>query len=81
MRVQDSAAASVALLAACGGMLVAAGQGQAPTPSQGVLLEPYGAKGEAIFPAVEGWGPDRDGNPVICTLSPAISASSPVATL
>jgi hypothetical protein len=39
---------------------------QAPVPSpQGVLLEPIGRTGEAIFPAYEGWGPTRDGGRVL----------------
>jgi hypothetical protein len=30
-----------------------------------LLLEPLGSRGEAIFPALEGWGPDKNGDTVI----------------
>ena len=30
-----------------------------------LVLEPLGAKGEAIFPAFEGWGPDKNGDNVL----------------
>src|SRR5687768_6743508 len=30
-----------------------------------LVLEPLGASGEAIFPAVEGWGPDKNGDTLI----------------
>ena len=32
---------------------------------QGVLMEPIGQTGEAIFPAFEGWGPTKDGGRVL----------------
>ncbi len=38
---------------------------QTPTPPQGVLLEPLGQAGEALFPAFEGWGPTKDGSQVL----------------
>jgi hypothetical protein len=38
----------------------AVGAGQAPT-SHGQLVEPMGERGEAVFPAFEGWGPLKDG--------------------
>jgi len=34
---------------------------QRPTVPSGVLLEPLGITGEAVYPAVEGWGPMKDG--------------------
>jgi hypothetical protein len=37
---------------------------QVRTPPQGVLIEPLGNAGEAIFPAFEGWGPLKDGSNV-----------------
>ena len=40
-------------------------QQPAPVPPQGVLLEPLGQAGEAIFPAFEGWGPTKDGGQVL----------------
>jgi hypothetical protein len=43
----------------------AASTQQAPTAPQGVLMEPIGQTGEAIFPAFEGWGPTRDGGRVL----------------
>ena len=30
-----------------------------------LVLEPLGARGEAIFPALEGWGPDKNGDTLI----------------
>jgi len=39
-------------------------QGQVPTPSP-LQLAPLGNAGEAIFPAFEGWGPQKDGQNVI----------------
>ncbi len=38
---------------------------QAPSPSQGILMEPLGQAGEAVFPAFEGWGPTKDGGQVL----------------
>jgi hypothetical protein len=38
---------------------------QVRTPPQGVLVEPLGNAGEAIFPAFEGWGPLKDGSNVL----------------
>ncbi len=37
---------------------------QARTP-QGVLVEPLGGSGEAVYPAFEGWGPIKDGSSVL----------------
>ena len=61
-----------AAVAACG---VLAGAGlsavalaevdQTPTPPQGVLVEPLGNTGEAIFATFEGWGPTTDGSAVL----------------
>ena len=48
--------------------LAEAGQQQpAPRPNvpSGVLLEPLGTTGEAIYPAFEGWGPLKDGTNVL----------------
>lgn len=41
-------------------VLVGAGQSQ----DSGILQEPLGVTGEAIFPAWEGWGPNKDGKDV-----------------
>ena len=38
---------------------------QIRTPPQGVLVEPLGNAGEAVFPAFEGWGPTKDGSAVL----------------
>jgi hypothetical protein len=38
---------------------------QVRTAPQGVLVEPLGNAGEAIFPAFEGWGPTQDGSSVL----------------
>jgi len=38
---------------------------QVRTPPQGVLIEPLGGSGEALYPAFEGWGPTKDGSLVL----------------
>ena len=53
-------AAVVVVTAMVGAITVAAQVSRAP-----LVLEPLGSKGEAIFPALEGWGPDKDGDNVI----------------
>ena len=40
-------------------------QQQRPTVPSGVLLEPLGTTGEAVYPAFEGWGPIKDGTNVL----------------
>jgi hypothetical protein len=55
-------AAAVAVL---GWVLAVGAQTQAPVPVQGVLPEPIGESGEAIYPAFEGWGPLKDGTNVL----------------
>jgi len=37
----------------------------AQLPRAPLVLEPMGARGEAIFPAFEGWGPDQNGDIVL----------------
>lgn len=56
--------AVIAALVATAGA-AASTQQPAPTTPQGVLLEPIGRTGEAIYPAFEGWGPTRDGGRVL----------------
>jgi hypothetical protein len=51
-------ALAVAALAAAAGAIATAG---AQLPRSPLVLEPLGARGEAIFPAFEGWGPDKSG--------------------
>ena len=48
-------------------VVVVSGQPQAPRPNipSGVLLEPLGTTGEAVYPAFEGWGPLKDGTNVL----------------
>ena len=41
--------------------LAQAGQPSRPNVPSGVLLEPLGTTGEAVYPAFEGWGPLKDG--------------------
>jgi hypothetical protein len=41
------------------------GQQQRPALPSGVLLEPLGITGEAVYPAFEGWGPLKDGTNVL----------------
>jgi hypothetical protein len=47
--------------------LSAAQQQTTPRPNlpSGVLLEPLGSTGEAVYPAFEGWGPLKDGTNVL----------------
>ena len=61
MRLQRLAAATLVVAAAF--LVVAEAQQQPPRPNipSGVLLEPLGTTGEAIYPAFEGWGPLKDG--------------------
>ncbi len=40
-------------------------QPQRPNVPSGVLLEPLGTTGEAVYPAFEGWGPHKDGSSVL----------------
>jgi hypothetical protein len=40
-------------------------RGAAQLPRAPLVLEPLGSQGEAIFPALEGWGPDKGGDNVI----------------
>jgi len=60
MRINRLAAATIMVAA----VFVIAVNGQQPArpniPS-GVLLEPLGTTGEAVYPAYEGWGPMKDG--------------------
>jgi hypothetical protein len=63
MRANRLAAATVMVAA----VFVIALNGQQPRPNvpSGVLLEPLGSTGEAIYPAFEGWGPMKDGTNVL----------------
>jgi hypothetical protein len=42
-----------------------AADAQVRTPPQGVLIEPLGNTGEAIYATFEGWGPTKDGSAVL----------------
>lgn len=46
-------------------IVVAHAQQTSPNIPSGVLLEPLGTSGEAVYPAVEGWGPLKDGTNVL----------------
>ncbi len=46
-------------------VLTLGAQQQTPSPPQGILMEPLGQAGEAVFPAFEGWGPTKDGGQVL----------------
>jgi hypothetical protein len=59
MRLHRRAAASSAAIALAVWAIAAAGEAQLPRPP--LDLEPLGVRGEAIFPAFEGWGPDKGG--------------------
>ena len=62
MRLQHSAAVTLLVTAA---FLVVVDAQQNPTIPSGVLLEPLGTTGEAVYPAIEGWGPLKDGSNVL----------------
>src|SRR5688500_7363865 len=59
--------AAAALVVAAAFLVVVEAQQQPPRPNipSGVLLEPLGTTGEAIYPAFEGWGPLKDGTNVL----------------
>jgi hypothetical protein len=48
--------------------LCAVAPGLAQLPRAPLVLEPLGVRGEAIFPALEGWGPDKSGENVLILL-------------
>jgi hypothetical protein len=58
-------AAATLVVAAAFIVVADAQQPQRPNIPSGVLLEPLGATGEAIYPAFEGWGPLKDGTTVL----------------
>jgi len=55
------AAAFLVVINALGTDASAQAAQQRPTVPSGVLLEPLGTTGEAVYPAFEGWGPLKDG--------------------
>jgi hypothetical protein len=55
---------SLVLIAALVGGAMATLRG-AQQPRAPLVLEPLGSRGEAIFPALEGWGPDKNGDTLI----------------
>jgi hypothetical protein len=57
-------AGPLAVVAAVVVWMIAAPQGAQLTRAP-LVLEPLGAKGEAIYPALEGWGPDKNGDNLI----------------
>lgn len=59
--------AAVTFLVTAAFFVVAGAQQPAQRPNipSGVLLEPLGTTGEAIYPAFEGWGPLKDGTNVL----------------
>ena len=64
MRFNRFAAATI-MVAAVFVMAVDGQQPPRPNLPSGVLLEPLGTTGEAIYPAFEGWGPNKDGASVL----------------
>ncbi|MBI3082207.1 MAG: hypothetical protein HYY94_04745 [Gemmatimonadetes bacterium] len=50
------------------GMWAIATPAGAQQPRPPLVLEPLGVRGEAIFPAFEGWGPDRSGENLLLLL-------------
>lgn len=66
MRSHDAALLPAAAIAIAACMIATPGLAQlAQLPRPPLVLEPLGVSGEAIFPALEGWGPDRNGETLI----------------
>jgi hypothetical protein len=72
MRIKYLAAATLMVAAvfvsagnALGTVALAEVAQQKPNIPSGVLLEPLGTTGEAVYPAFEGWGPLKDGSPTL----------------
>lgn len=66
MATTRAGAVALATVLAVGSWVVTGIGQQPPSSSQGGLpLAPLGVKGEAIFPAFEGWGPHKDGSNVL----------------
>jgi hypothetical protein len=57
------AVASIAVALALFAMPASSQQSRSP-----LVLEPLGARGEAVFPAFEGWGPDKSGENLLILL-------------
>jgi hypothetical protein len=59
--------AAVTLVVAAAFLIVVEAKQATPRPTlpSGVLLEPLGTTGEAVYPAFEGWGPTKDGSNVL----------------
>jgi hypothetical protein len=66
MRLDRRITASSAAIALAVWAIAAAGEAQLPRPP--LDLEPLGVRGEAIFPAFEGWGPDKSGEHLLLLL-------------
>ncbi|HEY1303967.1 MAG TPA: hypothetical protein VGF24_10490 [Vicinamibacterales bacterium] len=64
MRSLRNATWSLAVVAAVVAGAMATLRG-AQLPRAPLVLEPLGSKGEAIYPALEGWGPDKNGDTLI----------------
>jgi hypothetical protein len=64
MRSLRNATWSLGVVAALVGWAMATPRGAQLTRAP-LVLEPLGATGEAIYPALEGWGPDKNGDTLI----------------
>ena len=62
-----SAAAAIALCVGAIALAVGA-EAEAQVSRPPLVLEPLGTRGEAIFPAFEGWGPDKSGENMLLLL-------------
>ena len=67
MRSHRSGLASVGALVAAG-LCALVATSHAQLPRAPLDLEPLGLRGEAIFPAFEGWGPDKTGESLLLLL-------------
>jgi hypothetical protein len=63
MRSHGAALLAVTAIAVAAWMFATPGLAQLARPP--LVLEPLGTSGEAIFPALEGWGPDKNGENLI----------------
>jgi hypothetical protein len=65
---RSAIAAAAAAIALCAGAIALAGGAEAQVSRPPPVLEPLGTRGEAIFPAFEGWGPDKSGENMLLLL-------------
>ena len=65
---RSATASAAAAIALCVGAIALAVGAEAQVSRPPLVLEPLGTRGEAIFPAFEGWGPDKSGENMLLLL-------------